>query len=447
MFLNILKSKDFVISMITFFCWLSGSAMPPAHKWTLEECVDYALQHSPEVRMLELSVKSKNVDLNTERNSWLPQISASASQQYTFGRSLTYENTYTDTNTGQASISLTGKMNLFDGFCSRYKKRMTRDLVLVEEHNLSDAKMTLIMNVAEAYLQVLMDMQLLEISERQVSIDSLQTLRLQGLLKHGKISYVDVVQQHATLQSSMANVSEKKNQLSTDELSLCQLMDLEVPKDFSIAKPKEDDLCLMMPDNIDAILAEAINNYPTIQSQKASISCSEDKIKICRSALYPQLSLVGGIGTNYYKTNGIDNRSFGNQLRNNFCQEIQLQLTIPLFNRFETRNSIRQARIEKDKNEILLKKAKNNLYHKITQIHAHAMNAYAKITSYTAAVNSNQESFKLTTKKYECGKATLFEFDDSKVKLLEAESSRLQALFDYYYQCYLLKLYKNPREI
>lgn len=131
MFLNILKSKDFVISMITFFCWLSGSAMPPAHKWTLEECVDYALQHSPEVRMLELSVKSKNVDLNTERNSWLPQISASASQQYTFGRSLTYENTYTDTNTGQASISLTGKMNLFDGFCSRYKKRMTRDLVLV----------------------------------------------------------------------------------------------------------------------------------------------------------------------------------------------------------------------------------------------------------------------------------------------------------------------------
>ena len=157
--------------------------------------------------------------------------------------------------------------------------------------------------------------------------------------------------------------------------------------------------------------------------------------------------MVGGIGTNYYKTNGIDNRSFGNQLRNNFCQEIQLQLTIPLFNRFETRNSIRQARIEKDKNEILLKKAKNDLYHKITQIHAHAMNAYAKITSYTAAVNSNQESFKLTTKKYECGKATLFEFDDSKVKLLEAESSRLQALFDYYYQCYLLKLYKNPREI
>lgn len=72
--------------------------MPPAHKWTLEECVDYALQHSPEVRMLELSVKSKNVDLNTERNSWLPQISASASQQYTFGRSLTYENTYTNTS-------------------------------------------------------------------------------------------------------------------------------------------------------------------------------------------------------------------------------------------------------------------------------------------------------------------------------------------------------------
>lgn len=168
---------------------------------------------------------------------------------------------------------------------------------------------------------------------------------------------------------------------------------------------------------------------------------------MCRSALYPQLALVGGVGTNYYRTNGLDNRSFGNQLKNNFCQEVQLQLTIPLFNRFETRNSIRQAQIEKDRNEVLLKKAEDDIYHKIAQIHARAMNAYAKITSYTAAVNSNKESFKLTMKKYECGKATLFEFDDSKVKLLEAESSRLQALFDYYYQCYLLKLYKNPREI
>jgi outer membrane protein len=433
--------------MIISFCWLSSSAIPTAHKWTLEKCVDYAIRHSPEVHIQELSVKSKNVDLNTERNSWLPQISASTSQQYTFGRSLTYENTYTDTNTGQTSISLTGKMNLFDGFCSRYKRRMAKDLVLVEEHNLADTKMTLIMNVVEAYLQVLMDMQLLEISKRQVAIDSLQTLRLQGLLKHGKISYVDVVQQRATLQNSIADATEKVNQLSTDKLNLCQLMDLETYDDFSIVKPKEEALLLMMPDNVESIFAEALNNYPTIQSQKASISSSEDKIKMCRSALYPQLALVGGVGTNYYRTNGLDNRSFGNQLKNNFCQEVQLQLTIPLFNRFETRNSIRQAQIEKDRNEVLLKKAEDDIYHKIAQIHARAMNAYAKITSYTAAVNSNKESFKLTMKKYECGKATLFEFDDSKVKLLEAESNRLQALLDYYYQCYLLKLYKNPREI
>ena len=433
--------------MIISFCWLSSSAIPTAHKWTLEKCVDYAIRHSPEVHIQELSVKSKNDDLNTERNLWLPQISASTSQQYTFGRSLTYENTYTDTNTGQTSISLTGKMNLFDGFCSRYKRRMAKDLVLVEEHNLADTKMTLIMNVVEAYLQVLMDMQLLEISKRQVAIDSLQTLRLQGLLKHGKISYVDVVQQRATLQNSIADATEKVNQLSTDKLNLCQLMDLETYDDFSIVKPKEEALLLMMPDNVESIFAEALNNYPTIQSQKASISSSEDKIKMCRSALYPQLALVGGVGTNYYRTNGLDNRSFGNQLKNNFCQEVQLQLTIPLFNRFETRNSIRQAQIEKDRNEVLLKKAEDDIYHKIAQIHARAMNAYAKITSYTAAVNSNKESFKLTMKKYECGKATLFEFDDSKVKLLEAESNRLQALLDYYYQCYLLKLYKNPREI
>lgn len=433
--------------MIAFIYCSFCMSMPAAQQWTLKDCVDYALSHNPDLRMQELTVKSKKNDLNTEKNSWLPQISMTTSQQYTYGRSLTYENTYTNTSTGQTAFSLTGKINLFDGLSSMYRKRMAEDLVHVEEHNLANTKMTLVLNVAEAYLQILLDMQLLEIAERQVDIDSLQTLRLQGLLKHGKASYVDVAQQRATLQSSIASVMESRNQLFTDKLSLCQLMNLESPENFSIVKPDEDSLHPIMPDNVNQIYEEAVNNYPDMLSQKATISSSENKIKLSRSSLYPQLALVGGLGTNYYKTNGLDNGSFGRQLRNNFCQEIQLQLTIPLFNRFETRNSIRQARIEKDENKILLKKKEQELYKKIVQIHVRAMNAYGKITSYTEAVKSSRESFRLVTKKYECGKATIVEFDDSKTKLLKAESNRLQSLFDFYYQCYLLKLYQNPDKL
>lgn len=433
--------------MLLFLLSLPDFAKTTVQQWTLNDCIDYALLHNPDVQLQELSVKRKKNDLNTEKNSWLPQISMSTTQQYTYGRSLTYENTYTNTSTGQTDFSLTGKINLFDGLSSLYKKKIAEDLVRVEENNLANAKMTLVLNVAEVYLQILMDMQLLEVVEQQVTIDSLQTLRLQGLLKHGKVSYVDVAQQRANLQSSIASVVENRNQLFTDRLSLCQLMNLKFIDNFSIVKPDEDSLRLIMPDNANQIYEEAVNSYPDILSQKALISSSENKIKLSRSSLYPQLTFVGGIGTNYYKTNGMDNGSFGRQFKNNFCQEIQLQLTIPLFNRFETRNSIRQARIEKEENEILLRKKKLELQQKIAQIHVRAMNAYGKITSYTEAVKSNRESFKLVTKKYECGKATIVEFDDSKTKLLKAESNRLQSLFDFYYQCYLLKLYQNPDKI
>ena len=178
-------------------------------------------------------------------------------------------------------------------------------------------------------------------------------------------------------------------------------------------------------------------------SQKAAIYSSENKIRALRADYFPQLSLVGGVGTNYYKTNGYENGSLSDQLKNNFSQEIQLQLTVPIFNRFVTRNNIRKATLEKAANEIRLRKSEQELFKSISQVYVRAMNAYSQIESCSKAVESSKDAFKLVTKKYECGKATLVEFDDSKNKLQKSLSARIQAVFEYIYQCHLLHLFQH----
>jgi outer membrane protein len=423
----------------------TSSSLSMNHPWSLEECIAYALSSNPDVRIQELAYEDKIIDHNTEKNAWLPKVSMGSTQLFTFGRSLTYENTYSNTSTRQTTFSLSGEMTLFDGLRQHYEVKMANDLMRQEEYLLKQTKMNLTMKVAEAYMQVLLDIESLDIAEQQVKIDSMQTSRMNHLFAHGKASYVDITQQKATLQNSIAKSVESQNQLQIDQLALCQLMNFRDSTTITIVKFEEKDLISMLPAKPDVIYEHAITHYPDILSQKAAISSSENKIKIYQSDRYPQLSLVGGIGSNYYKTNGLSNGSFGNQMKNNFSQEIQLQLTIPIFNRFSTRNNIRKANVEKTENEYRLMKKEQELYKEISQTYARAMNAYSNIESYSKAVESSREAFKLMSKKYECGKATQVEFDDSKTKLLKALSTRIQAVYEYIYQCRLLDFYQqNP---
>ena len=103
------------------------------HTWSLEECIDYALSSNPDIRIQELAYEDKTIDYNTEKNGWSPKVSMGSTQLFTFGRSLTYENTYSNTSTRQTTFSLSGEMTLFDGLRQHYEVKMTNNLMRQEE--------------------------------------------------------------------------------------------------------------------------------------------------------------------------------------------------------------------------------------------------------------------------------------------------------------------------
>jgi len=182
---------------------------------------------------------------------------------------------------------------------------------------------------------------------------------------------------------------------------------------------------------------------PEIKAEQIRLDATARSIKIEQAARYPQLALNGGLQTNYYKTSGMQSDNFGTQIKNNFSQYIGLNLSVPLFNRFSTRNKISLARLDRENQQLKLDNVKKTLYKEIQQVYYNAVAAQAKYESSMAARQSSQDAFVLAQAKYENGKATITEFNEAKNRYLKAESDLVQARYEHLYQITLLDFYRG----
>jgi outer membrane protein len=416
------------------------------HEWTLQECCDYAVEHNITVKQQQNQCRQREIDLSTAKNSRLPDVSGSLGQNFSFGRGLTSQNTYTNTNTSSTSLQIGASVPLFTGFEIPNQIKLNQLNLEAATADLEKAKNDVRMQVAQAYVQILYDYEMSEVAHRQIEIDSMQVARLQAFVDNGKASEAELSQQKATLANSRLTATQADNNTRLAILTLTQLLELPSPEGFSVVRPQLpaglsfSDVSVLTPD---VIYAEALGVKPEIASQQLRLKGTEYSIKIARAGYYPTLSLSGGLGTNYYTTSGYDSDPFGRQLKNNFSQYIGLNLSVPIFNRFQTRNRIRSARIEYDTQQLQLDYTKKTLYKDIQQVYYNALNALSKERSSQEAVNSSKDAFTLMQAKYENGKANITEFNESKNNYLKSESDLVQARYENLYQQALLEFYRG----
>ena len=303
------------------------------------------------------------------------------------------------------------------------------------------------MQVAQAYVQILYDMEIADVAHRQVEIDSMQVARLQAFVKNGKAAEAELSQQKATLANSHLTATQADNNTRLALLTLTQLLELSSPEGFTIVRPDLGNLENLGNSSLlptpDQIYAEALGIKPEILSQQLKLKGAEHSIKIAQAGNYPTLSLSGGMGTNYYTTSGFKSDGFGSQLKNNFSQYIGLNLNVPIFNRFQTRNSIRTARINQENQQLALDNTKKTLYQDIQKVYYNALNAQAKEKASQQAVATANDAFHLTQAKYENGKATITEFNEAKNNYLKSESDLVQARYENIYQKALIEFYRG----
>ena len=423
---------------------LLASYQMQAEEWSLRKCVDYAIEHNISIKQRENVKRQQQLQLSNAKNSRLPNLDGSVSQNFSFGRGLTSDNTYTNKSTSSTSFSLGTSVPLFTGLRIPNMIKLNQLNLEASTADLEKAKNDISVQVAQAYVQILYSMEIADVARRQVSIDSMQVVRLQAMIDNGKASEAELAQQKATLAQGRLTATQAQNQYEQAVLTLTQLLELPSADKFTVERPKVGDIDSNNEKySVEAIYAEALGVKPEVKAEELRLKGSEYNINIARSGWYPQLSLSAGLGTNYYKTSGFKGESFSDQMKNNFSQYIGLNLSVPIFNRFQTRNSVRSAKIERETQQLQLDNVKKSLYKEIQQACQAANAASAKYASSIEAGKSSNAAFRLMQAKYENGKANITEFNEAKNNLMKAESDLAQAKYEFVFQTTLVDFYRG----
>ena len=411
-----------------------------SHAWTLQQCIDWAMDHNLTVAGSELSLENSKNEDNTARMSWLPSVNGSVGENFSFGRGIGGNNTYESGNSSSTSFSVGASMNLFDGLATPRRIQLARLNLEAATADLEKARDDVSVQVAQAYVQILYNYEIRDVAARQVTIDSLQVERLQGLFDTGRASAAEVSQQKATLAQSRVTLIQAENNIRSSLLDLAQLLEFPYWEGFAVVRPAVSLSSVLIP-HPDEIYAEALGVRPAVRAEEIRLEGAKKQIQIAKAAYYPSLSVGGGVGTNYYTS--FATQGFWDQLQSNFSKYVSLSLNIPIFNKFSTRNQVRSAQLQYRSQELQLRRTQNSLYKEIQQAWNSAVASQAKYDASLEAAAAAEDAFQLTKAKYENGKATITEFNEALARLVKSQSDSVQATYECLYQTAIVEFYRG----
>lgn len=417
-------------------------------RWSLRRCIDHAIEHNISIRQTANAAEQSAVEVNTAKWARLPNLNAGAGQSWNWGRTQTaiknedtgdYSTVYVNTSSHGTNLSLNTSIPLFTGLEIPHRYALAKLNLKAAIADLEKAKEDISINIASAYLQVLFNEELHQVALGQARLSREQQARISRLAELGKASPAEVAEAKARVAQDEMNVVQTDNNYKLALLDLSQLIELETPEGFCLESPATDlELLPLTPP--DEIFQTAMGNKASIRAAQFRLEGSKHNVRIVQSDFYPQLSLNGSLGTNYYST---INRTFRQQIDDNFNKYVGLSLNVPIFNRLSTRNRVRTARLQRENYALQLDNAKKTLYKEIQQAWYNAAAAESKYTSSHTATVASEASFMLMSEKYENGKANAVEYNEAKQNLLKAQSDELQAKYDYLFRTKILDFYKG----
>lgn len=410
--------------------------------WDLQKCIEYAIEHNLSIKQQEATRQQSEVELNTAQWSRLPNLNGNVGQSFNFGRALQADNTYGNRNTANTNFSLGTNIPLFTGLQIPNNIALAKLNLKAATEDLKKAKEDISIQVASYYLQVLFNEELAKVAQNQVKLSKEQLDRKVAFFKNGKASEAEVYEAKSRLAQDEMSAVQADNNYRLALLDLSQLLELPSPEGFTIAAPPTEEVTgqLSLPDEV---YSQAMTNKPSIKAAQYRLEGAEKSIRIAQSDYYPQLSFGAGLSTNYYKMSGIETASFSSQWHQNFNKYLQFSLSIPLFNRFATRNRVKSARIQKNALQWRLEESKKTLYKEIQQAYYNALAAESKYRSSQSASEAAQASFDLMSEKYANGKATATEYNEMRTNWMKALSDHIQARYDYLFRSKILEFYQG----
>lgn len=409
-------------------------------KYTLQECIEQALRSNTDIKRQRVQVDKQAIETETQRFSRLPNLNADATQKFDFGRSLNRENTFDDSNSQSSSFSLSMELPIFTGFKISNTIAQHKLNLKIAGEDLKKIQNDISLQVATAYYQVLLNKEIAAIAQMQIELSREQQEVTRILVSHGKVPESQILDIEAQLANDELSATKAKNTLRLSMVDLIQLLELDQPETFDIMQVETDEIhpLLRKPDEI-FLISEQI--MPQVKSAHLTINSQQRAVKIAQSAYYPTLSLLGGLNSGYYHFSNAENLVFNDQIKNNLQKTIYVTLRIPLFNRLNTRNSVRKAKKELEDSRLIAENTSKALYKEIQKAWYDALSAQEKYNSTAKAVVANNEALRYAKEKYTNGKSTVYEYNEARMKLANSQSEQAQAKYEYLLQKCLLDFY------
>lgn len=410
--------------------------------WSLDSCINYAVMHNLTVKNREISKIQGDIAIDEARSGFYPTVNASAGESLSFGRGLTSENMYANRNTTNFQWGLNAQMPVFDGLRSwrqlKYQKTNLNTLL----YQVEAAKDDVTLNVITAYLQVLYAYEVMLTAQNQVDLSAYEAERQQALADAGKIAEIDLLEAQSQLAQDQLQVVTSRNDYTSAVLDLAQLLQLQSIKNFSVKIIDENNTLPIIPKPEEVYRLALINNYNIKASQNA-IQAAGENILVARTGWIPTLYINGGIGSSFYTVSGYDNASFSRQMRDNLSKMFGISLSIPIFDGTTTYNNVRRAKVQETQARLQLEQAETELYRSIQTAYYQASGARQSFTTALETEKIAREAFAAMQEKYNIGRATPQEFEQSKTTLLGMTLQRIRS----YYECLLryrvLKFYEG----
>jgi outer membrane protein len=332
-------------------------------------------------------------------------------------------------------------MPLFNGLQYYNTIQKNKYLVLASKQDLQDISDNVALNVALAYLQILLNKELVSANENQLNITLQQIEKTRKLVDAGSVAKGNLLQIEAQAAQEELSLITVKNALETSVLTLTQLLELKTPAGFEINTPEISvDPNAIISGNIDDIYSIAEKNRPEIKSSELKLTASEYNLKAAKGGRSPVLSLNYSINSRFtYGTT----QSFNSQIKDFRNEGFGLTLNIPILNGWQVNKNISNSKLSVESSKYSLEGTQKQLYKNIQQAYTDAVASLKKFNVSLKAIASTEESFRYTEQKFNVGMVTSVDYNDAKTQLLKSQSDMAQAKYEFIFKTKVLDFYKG----
>ena len=441
-----MKKKCFLLSVALM---LTASVAAQTNRlWTLQQCLDYAMQHNITLQRARLQLQSAKEDVSQSKAALLPSLNASTSHNLGYrpwqdsGITTVTNgtvNTKVDKTSYNGSYGLNASWTVWNGNRNRNQVKLNQ---LIEEQAELETQVTansIQEQIAQLYVQILYLTEAVKVNEESLKTSQKNEERGKEMVEVGKMSKADLAQLTAQRSTDEYNIVSAQTQVKNYKLQLKQLLEITDGSEFDIVIPATtDEQALAEVPSLMSVYEQALATRPEIQSAEMAIKSSDVSLDIAKAGRMPTVSLSASAGTS---TNSLANNGWGNQMKFNFNSGAGVNVSVPLFDQRQTKTNVAKARIQRENNLLALQDKQKQLYQTIENYWLDATTNQQRFRAAQATVDSEQLSYSLLQEKFNVGLTNIVELMTGKDRLLQAEQNRLQSKYMTLLNLQMLKFY------